>query len=101
MEPTLLEGDYVICKFYGSGNSSGGDAPQVGDVVIVDPSKEKYSKGLIVKRIGEINGDGYMVYGDNRDESIDSREFGAVSRSEIVGKVIYRVLPVESTGNIE
>lgn len=38
---------------------------------------------------------GYIfVCGDNRDDSLDSRVFGPVPVSDIVGKLVYRVLPI-------
>ncbi len=37
----------------------------------------------------------YFVFGDNRDASLDSRSFGAVSRDLIVGRVWLRGLPVD------
>jgi signal peptidase I len=38
---------------------------------------------------------GYVfVCGDNRDDSLDSRVFGPVPVSDIVGKLVYRVLPL-------
>lgn len=45
--------------------------------------------------------DEYFVLGDNRDESLDSRSFGAVTRSEIVGRVWVRGLPISRIGTFE
>lgn len=36
----------------------------------------------------------YYVLGDNRDESLDSRIFGSISKEEIVGKVWIRGFPL-------
>lgn len=46
-------------------------------------------------RLGE---DEYFLMGDHRSVSIDSREFGPVSRDDILGRVILRVPRDEETG---
>lgn len=40
-----------------------------------------------------LNSDQYYVLGDNRDESYDSRRFGPIERSAVVGKVWLRGWP--------
>ena len=35
----------------------------------------------------------YLVFGDNEDNSIDSRDLGAIYKEDVVGKVIYRLSP--------
>ena len=44
----------------------------------------------------------YFVMGDHRSSSVDSRNslVGCVERSEIVGKIIFRVWPLKSFGRI-
>lgn len=44
--------------------------------------------------------DQYMVFGDNRNHSSDSREWGAVAKNEIIGKVVFRYFPPQRVGII-
>jgi len=81
MEPTYLDGDRLfVCRFIYKFKE-----PKIGDVIVLkDPRTDR----LILKRIKDIEGNKYVVYGDNPNESTDSREFGKVERDSIVGRVI-------------
>ena len=69
--------------------------PQIGDMVVFNSPND--NNILLVKRITKINSNTinlhgqkqkvYFVEGDNKDNSIDSRSFGYISESSIVGKV--------------
>ena len=66
--------------------------PVVGDLVLINHPYEQDRK--MVKRITRIiNTDGntrYHVEGDHQKKSTDSRSFGSLHRSHIVGQVIAR-----------
>jgi len=48
----------------------------------------------------EVPEDKYFVMGDNRPRSSDSREFGPVPSSSIVGLVFFRYFPADKIGSI-
>ncbi len=65
--------------------------------------KEPYLDDLSTqgKKKVTLAADEYMVLGDNRDESLDSRSFGPIKRSAIVGRAWVRGLPISRAGLFE
>lgn len=60
------------------------------------------SGGFMQDGVEETVPEGYLfVMGDNRPNSSDSREFGFVPFSDIIGKVFFRYLPITSFGWIK
>lgn len=69
---------------------------------------EQYANGFVLDERGYIDGvytngrqitplkdDEYFLMGDNRPDSLDSRIFGAVNRSFLIGRVMLRGYPVD------
>lgn len=73
MLPTLKPGQEVLTFNWGKASE--------GDIVVV--------KGKKIKRVQRITGNKVYLVGDNKKESTDSRHFGPIDQSQILGKVIY------------
>jgi signal peptidase I len=98
MEPTLHcampaagcraeEADRVFAVSYGD------EHPARGDIVVFEaPPKARElcgTSGLFIKRvIRRVGSDQYVLLGDNRPSSCDSRVYGPVTESAIRGKVV-------------
>jgi nickel-type superoxide dismutase maturation protease len=82
MLPILQPGDEILLNLHAYRKHS----PQVGDIIVTMHPLQ--SNLAIVKRIIVINGhDGYFVTGDNSEASTDSRHWGTIKFSDIMGKV--------------
>lgn len=82
MEPELKNGKSVLV----SGIIYWFKKPKIGDIVAVRKEEK-----VFVKRITKIKEKEYFLEGDNKQDSLDSREFGFILRENIIGKVIYKL----------
>ena len=61
------------------------------------------TKDFSIKDLGydKIPKDMYLVLGDNRSNSMDSREIGLIKKSDIKGKVFFRIWPLNKISFIK
>lgn len=81
MEPSLNDGDYVLANLWFLYLSK-------GDIVVLRHPKKDM---VLVKRIEWADRKKAFVVGDNKGESEDSRSFGPVSVTSVIGKVMHKV----------
>lgn len=82
MLPQLKPGDEILINPDAYRNS----LPEIGDIVVtMHPQQDNLS---LVKRITAVDHHGnYFLTGDNLEESTDSRVWGTIKLSDILGKV--------------
>ncbi len=79
MEPTLKEGDLILLR-----------KPkeiQTGDVIVF----KHQNNDLYIKRVSKIENNEYYVLGDNPTKSTDSRKFGFIKSSKVVGRMWRKI----------
>ncbi len=81
MQPSLNDGDYIIVNRL----SYLFRRPNPGDIIVL---RHPSNGMLIVKRVAYERNGMFYVTGDNAKESEDSKSFGFVSRSAVLGKVM-------------
>ncbi len=90
MVPTLYPGDIVLIEKL--------SPVKAGDLLVfVEPGSSK----RLLKRVQEITPGGYFMIGDNPAQSRDSRDFGPILQSTVVGRVIYIVTGSEHKHAVE
>ena len=88
MAPAFNEGDRILIKY----RSSDLQPIHVGEVVMIEREGELMLKRIVRYEIGGHTGQGMVtVEGDNKDESIDSRHWGAIPSRFVKGKVIRKL----------
>lgn len=117
LDETLRTIDNMASIFNNSGNSKllvkrvigvPGDEIDIKDgYVYVNGVKleESYVKGEtdggVFKLPVKVEKNKLFVLGDNRVVSRDSRRFGLIDFNQVEGKAIYRIYPINQTGNIK
>jgi nickel-type superoxide dismutase maturation protease len=90
MEPTLVEGDRLLVVRTGK--------VRPGQIVAVrDP---RNSDRILVKRCVASGLAGVTLRGDNVAASTDSRHFGPVHPTAVLGRVCYRYHPRQRSGPV-
>ena len=88
MLPALHPGDRVVAVHY--------RRVRIGDVVAVPDPRDR--ERLLVKRVHSLTRSTAELRGDNEAGSTDSRVFGPVPVSALIGRVVYRYGPPERVG---
>lgn len=81
MEPTLRFGSTILVSTIPYLFSK----PKIGDIVL---AQLKGEKKYIIKRISKVENQKYFLTGDNKEDSLDSKQLGWFERKQILGEVI-------------
>jgi nickel-type superoxide dismutase maturation protease len=60
--------------------------PKIGDIIVFRKSNK-----LLIKRIVKKMNKEFFVSGDNQSDSFDSKDFGVITRKDIIGKTILKL----------
>ena len=85
MEPSLFEGDELLVNPY----AYRWRRPSVGDVVLIQHPLRSDLRA--VKRVAERREGGLWLLGDNPPASTDSRSYGLVPDTKLLGRVVRRI----------
>jgi signal peptidase I len=91
MSPNYNEGDWLLFRLLPAKSK---ENELVGKVVLIQRRSNLGEDFLQVKRVTKVHNDTneteIWVEGDNKEKSTDSRSWGALDSSEVIGKLILR-----------
>ena len=100
MSPNFNDGDWLLFRLLPAKSKSGKLVGKlVGKVVLIQRHSEIGKDFLQVKRVTQVSSSSkasdaikneIWVEGDNKANSTDSRSWGALDSSEVIGKLIFR-----------
>ena len=98
MAPNYNDGDWLLFRLLPAKSKLGSKANALaGKVVLIQRDSHAGKDFLQVKRVVQVTTDStivkkneFWVEGDNKSASTDSRSWGAVDSSEVIGKLILR-----------
>ena len=100
MSPNFNDGDWLLFRLLPAKSKSGTLVGKlVGNVVLIQRHSEIGKDFLQVKRVTQVSGSSkasdaikneIWVEGDNKANSTDSRSWGALDSSEVIGKLMFR-----------
>lgn len=77
MLPALKPGDVVVCIRV---------TPRPGQLILANVAGKD-----VVKRVSRADAGSFYLLGDNREQSTDSRHYGAVTEAMIKGVIVMRL----------
>ena len=95
MSPNYNDGDWLLFRLLPAKSKAKSKAQElVGKVVLIQRQSNLGEDFLQVKRVTQVSGRNneteIWVEGDNKSASTDSRSWGALDSSEVIGKLILR-----------
>lgn len=75
----------------------------IDGMIVLESFKHKETDDFKLETIGylTIPGDKYLVVGDNRPDSTDSRMIGLFDKEDILGKASFRIFPINKIGGVK
>lgn len=78
MEPALSHGQLILCIRC--------KRLKKGDIALF-----RCKGRVLIKRVARVSSGGYFMTGDNAAASIDSRTFGRIPKSAVIGRMLFRL----------
>ena len=97
MAPNYNDGDWLLFRLLPAKSTMASSARGlVGKVVLIQRQSDLGTDFLQVKRVIKVNESNqsnetkFWVEGDNKSASTDSRSWGALDSTEVIGKLLFR-----------